>query len=106
MQVLPRWGLSAGVIYTQSKASYESIKLELPEETIEHADYDWSQVHTFSDLEYKYTEANAKVDFEFSRAADVYLGVQYFDLMDDQPYVYGDVTGSVLFTQAGVRVKF
>lgn len=82
------------------------MSLELPDHTVHIGDYDFSQVHTYSDLDYTEYEISLYGDREITRDASAYVGVAYYDLTDDQPYVYGDVGGSVLRTEAGVGFTF
>ena len=100
------WALSFGCVYTTSKGSYEAVMLELPDEVVDHADYDFSAVHTYSDLDFKQLEVTGRADREVSENVSLYLGVSYFDLQDGEPYVYGDQDGNVLFTQAGFKTRF
>jgi hypothetical protein len=101
-----RWELSLDGVYTVSKGEYESVTLELPEETVPIGDYDFSQVHTYSRLDFDQFEIHGRGDYTFTSKASLYVGVSFFELLDQAPYVYGDQDGKVLFTQAGFRVKF
>ena len=70
------------------------------------ADYDFSEVGDYSDLKFAQLELSSRVTRRISDRSSVYLGVGYYDLDDKAAYVYGDMTGSVLYTQSGVRVRF
>ncbi len=100
------WLLSVEGVYTTTEASFDEIHVSLPEETVHKADYDFSRVYTYSDLDFAQFELSGRVTREISRKASVYLGVGYYDLEDEAAYVYGDMTGSVLATQSGVSVRF
>jgi hypothetical protein len=100
------WMLALGGTYTMSKASFGAVEMELPEDTVEHADYDYSMVYEYSDLEFSQIDVYAKGSREITDNASVYLGVGYFDLADDQPYVYGDQTGSATYVTSGVYARF
>ena len=98
--------LALGGTYTMSNGSFGTVEMELPEETVEHADYDYTTVNEYSDLEYSQFEVYAKGSREITDNASLYLGVGYFGLTDDQPYVYGDQTGSAIYVTSGVYAEF
>jgi hypothetical protein len=105
------WMLTLGGTYTMSKASFGAVDMELPEDfdpetDLPHADYDYSTVNEYSDLEFSQIDLYAKGSREITENASVYLGVGYFDLADDQPYVFGDQTGSVIYVTSGVYAQF
>lgn len=70
------------------------------------SDYDYSQISQYSDLDY--SQVNATVGFNWLAAKNrsVYGTVTMFDLTDDQPYVYGDMTGKLMQYAAGMTVNF
>ena len=98
--------LAFGGTYTMSSGSFGTVEMELPEETVEHADYDYTTVNEYSDLEFSQFEVYAKGSRDITNNAAVYVGVGYFGLTDDQPYVYGDQTGSALYVTSGVYAEF
>jgi hypothetical protein len=101
-----RWTLSFNGSYTMAKAEFSPIDLDLPETTLAHGEYDWSDVNTYSDLEYNVLEVSARGSHMIADDSSVYLGVGLSDLSDDQPYVYGDLSGSVIFVESGIQVGF
>lgn len=100
------WTMSIDGAYTATEASFDPLEVETPEETVAKADYDYSEINSYSDLKFAQFEVSSRVTRRISERASAYVGVGYFDLTDDAPYVYGDVTGSVLYTQSGVQVRF
>jgi hypothetical protein len=98
--------IALGATYTISDGEFESIMTELPEEVVDIGDYDFSQVHTLSDLEYRQLEASVKADRQISDRASFYVGVSLFELLDEAPYVYGDLDGRVIYTHSGFRIGF
>jgi hypothetical protein len=101
-----RWNLRLGGWVTQSKAAFESLTLDLPEEVVAIGDYDFSQVHTYSDLEYLEYEVSLRGEYGIGSSSSLYGRVAYYDLTDDEPWVYGDVGGSVLRTEVGLSSTF
>ena len=92
--------------YTSTEASFDPIEAEVPEETVAKADYDFSAIDAYSDLKFAQIEISSRVTRQISPRSSVYLGVGYYDLQDDAPFVYGDMTGSVLTTRSGIQVRF
>jgi hypothetical protein len=101
-----KWTFGAGGTFSISEAAFDPIELELPEEVVAVGDYDYSGIDEYSDLDYRQIELWAKGSREISRNASLYVGGGYFDFTDDQPYVYGDLSGQVSYLQSGVQVMF
>jgi hypothetical protein len=89
-----------------SEAEFGALLMELPEETVEHADYDFSTVNEYSDLEYNQLELVVGGSRQITDMSSAYLKVAYFDLNDERPYTYGDLSGAVVFVASGVKVGF
>ena len=89
-----------------SQAEFAPLDMELPEEIVEHADYDFSGVHEYSDLEDNQLELTVGGSRQIGERSSAYLKVAYFDLNDERPYTYGDLSGSVVFVGSGVKVGF
>ena len=51
-----------------------------------------------SDLDYTQLSGTFGVNYKLDRKATVYGSVNLLDLKDDQEYVYGDLTGSIVTT--------
>ncbi|MBZ0270279.1 hypothetical protein K8I85_19170 [bacterium] len=92
--------------WTRSEGSFSSIELVLPEQTVTDADYDFSQIHTYSDLDYTTLEFHASGSRQIREATSLTLGVGVIDLDDDASWVYGNLSGSVVYTRAGLETSF
>lgn len=101
-----KWTFSVGGTYAMSEADFDPVKMELPEETVEHADYDFSEVHEYSDLEFNQLELVVGGSRQISKKSSAYLKLAYLDLSDEKPYAYGDQDGSVVFVASGIKVGF
>lgn len=98
--------ISVGGSYSLSEASFAAVEMETPETVTAHGNYDYSEINTFSDLKFSQIEAWAKGVVEVYDRTSVYLGVGYYDLQDDEPYIYGDQSGDVAYVQSGLKVVF
>jgi len=70
------------------------------------ANYDFSTINEYSDLDYGQLEGTLGVDYKLDTKASVYGSVNVMDLQDDQVYVYGDLTGMLVTYAAGMTVGF
>lgn len=98
--------MSLGGAVTQSEGSFDRVEVELPEEVVAIADYDFTEMHTYSDLETTQLEITSRVTRRIREASSVWVEAAWYDLTDDQPWVYGDTDGSVLVTAAGLTHTF
>ena len=105
-------------VYSLSTGSFSSIGNVTPEgidphvpispenETGSTANYDYSSIHEYSDLDYSQLEGTLGVNYKLDKKATVYGSVRLMDLQDDQPYVYGDMTGMLVTYALGMTVGF
>ena len=112
-----KWTVFLESVYSLSKGSFSAwgdvtptgvpedanISPENPDST---ADYDFSTVNEYSDLDYKQLEGTLGVNYKLDKRATVYGSVNLMDLKDDQEYVYGDLTGMIVTYAAGMTVGF
>lgn len=82
---------------------------EVPQEVTDNiaaADYDFSSINQYSDL--TYTQFNVSVGAEYMLSPRISLTADaaYYDLTDDQGYVYGIQTGSLYIIRSGLRIGF
>jgi hypothetical protein len=112
-----KWTVFLEGVYSLSKGSYaawgdltptgipadDNISPDNPNST---ADYDFSQVNTYSDLDYTLLEGTVGVNYQLDKRATVYGSVNLMDLQDNEAYVYGDLTGSIFTYAAGMTVGF
>ena len=70
-----------------------------------HQSFDFSQTHTNSDLDTRFTEAGLSARYDVSE--DLYLtaGYRHLDFDDNAPYL-GDDSGTVEFVNLGVGWSF
>ncbi len=103
-----RMQLHAGLDYSMSEASFDPIKMPSVSEdvlsTIEAGYYDYSMIHNYSDLSYKWMRGNVGGEYSLSDKFAITLDLDYWNLNDAQGWVYGDETGSFYVIRAGFRV--
>ena len=107
------WTLDLNGVWTQSEGSFEQVNIpEHPEETdtangqFELGVYDYTDVNSFSELKYTQLEFHGRGTRAITRDTSFYVGGGIIDLDDESPYVYGDMTGSVVYTNAGIETAF
>ena len=71
---------------------------------LEDMDFTFDQMHEYSNLEFTYLLANIGLEYALKPNVTLTLGADYADLTDDQPYVYGDQSGSMFMVRGGVRL--
>ena len=112
-----KWTVFLESVYSLSKGSFSTwgdvtptgvpedanISPENPDST---ADYDFSMVNEYSDLDYTQLSGTLGVNYKLDKRATVYGSVNLLDLKDDQEYVYGDLTGAIITYAAGMTVGF
>ena len=77
-----------------------------PDNPSSTADYDFSAINEYSDLDYSQLEGTLGVNYKLDKQATVYGSVNLMDLQDDQAYVYGDLSGMLVTYAAGMTVGF
>ena len=104
-------------VYSMSKGSFSSftgltpVGIDptapiSPDNPASTADYDFSSINEYSDLDYSQLEGTLGVNYKLDRKATVYGSVNLMDLQDNQAYVYGDLTGAIITYAAGMTVGF
>jgi hypothetical protein len=73
---------------------------------LEHMDYDFSQMHTYSNIDFALWRLTLGFDYRFSDLWKGTFDVNYADLSDKAPYVYGDESGSYYVVRAAARMSF
>ena len=104
-------------LYT--KATFDFDPFELPEPTTippesplspenDHpiTDYDYSKIGAYSDLDYSQINTTLGINWSVARNRSVYGTVTAMDLTDDQAYVYGDMSGTLIQYAGGMTVNF
>ena len=116
----PKLMLNAIFSYNMSTGEYETINM--PDGSLRtfdsdggahltHADYDFTGVHTYSNLDYAIMRVGGGVEYQVLPKVALLADVDYADLTDDSGAdgifgVYGDESGSLFFVRTGVRIDF
>lgn len=102
-----RFSLTLTGTLSTSEASFETVMMpEPPEEALEHLDYTFEDMHTYSELEYLIYQINAGMSYTFYNGLEWTLDAIYYQVDDDEGYVYGDETGSIFIIRSGVQISF
>jgi predicted porin len=99
--------LGLNLTWTESEAALAPFDLSAPDYVATHpsTQYDFSQTHTYSDLDLSRLEASVKAGYKFSPNMSLYLKYRYADFDDDAPYLY-DTSGSIDIYTAAVSWSF
>ena len=106
------WTLDLEGAWTGSEGSFEQVNLPDPvvagtaTDVVDIGVYDYTDINTFSDLEYTQLEFHGRGTRNIARNTSFYVGAGIIDLDDKSPYVYGDMSGSVVYTRAGIETAF
>jgi len=93
--------------YTKSTGGFDSFGVLQPVDgEMDNADLDYSMIDQYSDLDYQMIELTYGVNFRVGRRSQLYGSITYLDLIDNQPYVYGDLDGSLTILSTGMSVGF
>jgi hypothetical protein len=68
-------------------------------------DYDFSEVHEYSDLEYTEIRATLGFRYQLNPTVGLFASASLYDVDDDNPYLQ-DATGSVELYRAGLSWSF
>ncbi|MBD3234434.1 MAG: hypothetical protein GF315_11980 [candidate division Zixibacteria bacterium] len=72
------------------------------EQELEAANFDYSEVNTYSDLSYNRLDLTLGADYSIDDETTFSAELIYINFADDEVYVYGDQTGSLYVIRAGV----
>jgi hypothetical protein len=96
--------------YLKSEASFVPIMMpQAPAEAtneIAASDYDYSSVDQYSDLSYEWLTLSLGAEYKLSPQVSLTADADYYDLTDDQPYVYGVESGSFYVIRTGFRISY
>lgn len=82
---------------------------EVPEEVTDNiaaANYDYSSIYQYSDLAYTQYNLSLGAEYKISERVSFTADATYFDLTDNEGYVYGIETGSLYIIRSGFRIGF
>lgn len=100
--------LSLGSSYTQSKAYFDAIEMPTPPDIaideIEASDYDYSTIQNYSNLSYGFITASVGASYAFSPRVAFTIDFDYYDMTDDEGYVYGIESGTLYILRTGFRI--
>ena len=87
-----------------AEGSFDSVQMRLPDEVVPYADYDYSFINEYSDLDQSYYEVSTGGSYQVSNHVGLFADLAYTDFSDDQPYVYGDQTGNWVSALVGATI--
>jgi hypothetical protein len=97
-------------VYNRSKGEFDQVDFPDVSEQLDgnlpHGNYDFSQMHEYSNIDFALWRLTFGFDYRFSDLWKGTLDVNYADLSDKQPYVYGDESGSYYVVRAAARMSF
>lgn len=70
---------------------------------LENQDFDFSNMHTYSDLDYKLLKFSLGFEYKIAPTVTFTADGDYADLTDNQSWVYGNESGSYFMIRSGVR---
>lgn len=96
--------------YLKSEASFDPVLMPqvdtLVTNQIAAGDYDYSSVDQYSDLSYEWFTLSLGAEYKLSPQVSLTVDADYYDLADDQPYVYGVESGSFYIIRTGFRISY
>ena len=105
-----RLNLSLDGNYIDSKGSLKMGEMPaVPQEvtdSIAAADYNFSSINQYSDLDYTQFSVSVGVEYLLSPRVSLTADAGYSDLTDNKGYVYGVETGSFYVVRTGVKIRF
>jgi hypothetical protein len=87
-------------------ASLDKVVMPVPEETIDHLDYTFTEMDTYSDLNYLTYNANAGMTYTFRPGLSWLVEANFYGIDDRLGYVYGNESGTLLVIRSGVKIDF
>lgn len=115
----PALNLFATVTYTMSTGSYEEVLFPIssieerlindthPSGDLEHQDFDFAAMTSYSDLDYDWLRLALGAEYRIGNGVTLTADGEYHDVTDNAGgYVYGDETGSMFIIRSGVRLTF
>jgi long-subunit fatty acid transport protein len=72
---------------------------------IEAADYDYSGIYEYSNFDYDQFDVTLGGSYQINPRLRFDAGMSYYDLKDNQGYVYGVESGSLWIVRAGFQVS-
>lgn len=93
--------------YSKSDSSFDPIVMPVVDQaildSIVQSYYDYSMIHTYSDLSYGFLNLSLGLEYQLSESMAFLFDVRYYDLNGYESYVYGDESGSFYTIRVGFR---
>ncbi len=101
------WELGLGLTWTRSDAGLDPFSLAAPDYVATHPSmsFDFSESHTYSDLETTRIEAQVDATYHFNKTFWINAAYRYADYSDDAPYLE-DTSGSISLYSVAFGWKF
>lgn len=107
-QPKPEFTLALQGSMIMSTAEFDPVLMpNAPEEVleaIEAADYDYSMINEYSNLDYEQLDLSLNGSYQLSPRLRLDAGITYLDLTDNAGYVYGVESGSLWIVRAGIQI--
>ncbi len=84
-----------------AEGGYDSVHMDQPDPGVPYADYDYSNIHTYSDLDQSYLELKLGGEFDLNDNLGIFADADYLDFSDDELWVYGDQSGKYYYGRVG-----
>lgn len=92
---------------TSSEAALDPVQMPKPTEALDHMDYTFDEMDTYSDLDYSLFQGRVGFAYMFRSGLSWEAEAAYYDLTDDAGgYVYGDESGQYFVLRSGVKIDF
>lgn len=96
--------------YLKSEASFDPILMPqvdtLVTNDIAASDYDYSAVNQYSDISYEWFTLSLGLEYKLSPQVSLTADANYYDLTDDEPFVYEAESGSFYVIRTGFRISY
>ncbi len=110
-QMTPKLAVKLDGAFSHTEAAFDPINMPVTperleaEEVIHAAQYDYSTINNYSDLDYDFLNLRLGLDYSLSPSFGLTFDVDYYDLTDNQGYVYGVESGSFYVVRTGFRIN-
>jgi hypothetical protein len=98
------------VNYSKSESAFDPINMisnSNEAEALEHiesADYDYSTINMYSDLDYNFMNFRVGAIYKLTETVAFTADFDYYDLTDNLGYVYGNESGSFYVIRTGFKL--
>ena len=105
----PEFTLNLQGNFTMSTAEFDPVVMptvsqEIHDE-IHNGNWDYSGIYEYSNLDYQQFDITLSGSYQINPRMSFDAGVSYYDLTDNEGYVYGNESGSLYIVRAGVTIK-